>query len=246
MNAPGTDLGATLTATDWSFSDSSDSIEIELVVESRPARDGYFWASQFSFVGSAVGGFVGLQSRGGYQAEPPDGDTDLTDMAVFWIGGSPLRAELGDVMPPDARTYAQFTSGTQWWTIHAKYDIVACRPYRLRVARRTQEANGDAWYGAWVRDNQTNVETFIGRILVPAAWGLLADKSTSFSDRVGWGTVTSCAYPEYASARFGIPSAGSASLAPTTHSNRFAASAKCASSRVTELGDAVRHELGVP
>jgi len=246
LNAPGTDLGATLTATDWSFEGSSDSIEVELVIESRPAHDGYFWASQFSFVGSAIGGFVGLQARGGYQAEPPDGDTDIADMAVFWIGGSPLRAELGDIAAPDARPYAQLSSGTQWWTIHARYDLVTCRPYRLRVARQAQEANGDAWYGAWVRDNQSNVETFIGRIQVPAAWGLLADKSTTFSDRVGWGTVSSCSYPEYVSARFGIPSAASGSLAPTAHSNRFGSPAKCSSSRFTELSDGVRQELGVP
>jgi hypothetical protein len=246
VNAPGAELGATITSTDWGWAAPSDSMETELIIEQVPPRDGYFWAYQFGFTAN-IGGFIGYQNRGGYQSDPPDGDAELTQMAVFWIGGAPLRAELGDIAYPRARTYSQSERGTQWWTIHAKYEFVPCRPYRLRVARHAQEANGDVWYGGWVRDTQTNIETFLGRILVPGIWGSLSTQSSSFTDRIGWGSVNSCDDPEYSSARFGVPSAAGNTLSPISRSNHFTTPWKCPSSRFTDLGEAgVRHELGIP
>ena len=250
LNSAGGDVDVTATSTDFSWSTAFDSTEIELVVESEHVRDGYFWAYQFGLTGNPVGGFVGLQANGGYQAVPPNGEVELTTMAVFWMSGAPLKAELGNIPYPDARTYlkvdnpATTPNPNTWWTIHAKYSFSRCRPYRLRVARVAQEANGDIWYGATIRDVQANTDTYLGRILVPAAWGQIRTTS-AFTDRIGWGAPTSCAYPEYASGRFSFPSAGDGSLSPLTHPNRFANPAHCGTSRFTELLGGVRHELSV-
>lgn len=250
LNSPGSDVDVTATSTDFTWATGFDSTEIELVVESEHVRDGYFWAYQFSLAGNPVGGFVGLQANGGYQAVPPNGEVELTTMAVFWISGAPLKAALGNIAFPDARTYlkvdnpATTPNPNTWWTIHAKYPFSRCRPYRLRVARVAQESNGDIWYGATIRDVQASVDTYIGRILVPAAWGQIRSTS-AFTDRIGWGTATSCSYPEYASGRFSFPSAGDGSLLPLTHPNRFAVPAHCGTSRFTELAGGVRHELSV-
>ncbi|HET9931392.1 MAG TPA: hypothetical protein VFQ35_11915 [Polyangiaceae bacterium] len=249
-NAPGADVDVTTTSTDFAWPSAFDSTEIELVVETEHDRDGYFWAYQFSLAGSPASGFVGLQVNGGYQAVPPNGEVAVTTMAVFWIGGAPLKAELGDVAFPDARTYLKVDNAATtpnpntWWTIHAKYPVVRCRPYRMRVARVAQEANGDIWYGATIRDVQASVDTYFGRILVPAAWGQIRSTS-AFMDRIGWGTPTSCSYPEYASGRFSFPTASDGNLLPLSHSNRFESPAHCGTSRFTELVGGVRHELGV-
>lgn len=244
-NAAGSEIGTTNTYTDWSWPVAPDSLELDFLLENELTDDGYFWAHGFGFAASS-GGFVGLQYRGGYQADPPNGAVATTNMAVFWIAASPLRAELGDVPYPDARTYSRFDSGSQWWTIHALYAWQVCRVYRLRVGRQGVELNGDVWYGAWVRDTVTGVETFLGRILVPAAWGPLSTESNVWSSRIGYDPLTTCADIELASALFGVPSANQGSVAPSRRGNRFASPLKCGTSRFTDFDDAVRHEVGVP
>jgi hypothetical protein len=246
FNAAGTEVDATLTNTDFVWSDSSDAMDIDVVIETpEPARDGYFWAYQFAFTGSPIGGFVGLQMNGRYQPMPPTGPFQTANMAVFWIGGPPVRAELGDFAPGASRTFFETERGQNWWSINALYDVVPCRTYHLRVAREGQEANGDIWYGAWVRDVATSVEKFLGRILVPAAWGQLSTQSSVFTNRIGWSKPSSCAAVEYVSARFGTPSAD-ATMKPFSKAPRFGTPINCPTSRISDLGDWVRHELAVP
>jgi hypothetical protein len=240
----GSAVGVTVTYTDWTWPATFDSLEWELGVESEFDRDGYFWAHRFAFVGGPTG-FVGIQARGGYQAEPPDGFIDVTNMVVFWISSSPLRAELGDVPYPDARTYLTSESGSEWWTIHARYDWDACKTYQFRVGPQATESSGDVWYGAWVRDRATSVETYIGRILVPAAWGKL-ESSSMWSTRIGYAPLGSCRDPEPASALFGIPTADGGTLRPSSHTNRLAEPRECGTSRVTDFRNGVRQEIGLP
>lgn len=237
----GTNVEVTVTYTDWTWPSASDSIEWDFKLEKAPVKDGYFWAHGFDLAGS-VSGFVGLQYRGGYQADPPDGLVQTANMLVFWISGAPIRAELGDVAYPNARKY--FKTDGEWWTIHVLYDWEVCRLYRLRMGRQGSEANGDIWYGAWVRDTVTNVETYLGRILVPLAWGQLAATSSMWSNRV-IGQGATCADIEPVSAIFGFPTANAGGVLPLSHVNSFARPASCGSSRFTEFPDAVRQELGV-
>jgi hypothetical protein len=245
LNLAGGEAGITLTYSDWSWPAPLDSMEWDFQLENDLERDGYFWAHQFQFTASA-GGFVGLQYRGGYQAEPPTGRVEIENMAVFWISSAPLRAELGDIVYPDGRTHLSFENGSDWWTINVIYEWQVCRVYRLRVGRQATEPNGQIWYGTWVRDTVTNVETFIGRILVPAAWGQLSTESSMWSNRIGHTPVTSCSVPEPASAVFGTPTGNQGTVTPLLPpENRFALPLRCASSRFTKFPDAVRHELGI-
>lgn len=181
----------------------------------------------------------------GAQADPPNGGVQTENMAVFWISASPIRAELGDVAYPNARTYLNPEMGSEWWTIHVLYDWQVCRPYHLRVGRHASEPNGDIWYGAWVRDGATHVETFLGRILVPAAWGRLGTQTTMWSARIGYAPVTTCDTAERASAVFGFPAADGGSMLPSTRRSRFSDPPRCSHSRFTEFPDAVRHEVAV-
>lgn len=244
-NAAGSKLEVTVTYTDWTWPAPSDSLEWDFTLENGVSRDGYFWAHGFDLVGS-TGGFIGLQYRGGYQADPPDGVVQVENMLVFWMSSHPLRAELGDVAYPNARKYLKIDANGEWWTIHALYDWQVCRTYRLRVARHSTEANGDIWYGAWVLDTVTNVELFFGRILVPAAWGQISTTTQMWSNRIGFTELRSCSELEPVSAIFGYPTANSGTVHPGPPQNRFESPPSCGSSRFTDFPDEVRQELGVP
>lgn len=244
LNDPGDLVDVTTTYTDWTFPSPIDSLEWTLEIESELASDGYFWSHQFGFTGDrSVIAFVGLQARGGFQPDPPFGPATITDMVVFWISSS-LEAELGDTSYPDARTYQQVDSEREWWTIHVRYDLQVCRPYALRVGRLTADGTDDIWYGAWIRDVELGSETFLGRILVPASWGRIAARTSMWSSRIGWGSLTSCSDSEPAMAFFGAPTAENGTVRPGTPVNRFSASLGCPSSRFTPFADGVRQELG--
>jgi len=250
LNAPGqigtpgsSDIGTTNLYTDWSWPAPVDSLEWDLVVELEPERDGYYWAHQFSFV-NGLTGFFGLQAHGGFQLAA-DAGVDFVKMALLWIGGSKLTAELGDIQGEDARILVVPARGTEWTTIHAKYEWSPCTVYRLRFAKDGTDASGNVWYGAWIEDRTTTLLTKLGRIAVPQEWGQLSRLSTTFTTRIDDKPppVTDCDQPEPASAIFGTPSANDGQLRPTP-SNRFAM-LRCPSSRFTDLPEGVRHEIGL-
>src|SRR5690606_3288848 len=120
LNRAGGVVGPTITYTDWAWPQPLDSVEFELRVEREPVNNLAFWAYQFGFV-SGIGGLFGLQANGGYQAEPPGGTPEWTKMALLWIAGPPLDAELGDTQPPDARVAPEYSKGLAWTSIHLKY-----------------------------------------------------------------------------------------------------------------------------
>jgi hypothetical protein len=175
----------------------------------------------------------------------------ITNIVVFWIsaalGAAPLDSELGDIQAPDARTSLQVQQNIQWLAINARYDFSICRTYRLRVSTHSTEANGDIWYAAYVRDLTTDVETYLGRILVPAEWGKMQVTTTMWSNRIGYAALTSCGSAEPASALYGTPSAvaDGVIVAPERSRNRYE-SPTCPDARFTVLPNGVRHELGLP
>jgi hypothetical protein len=137
-----------------------------------------------------------------------------------------------------------FERGSEWWTINAKLELEVCVRYRLRVAQVATEATGDIWYGAFVAEAGGGEETFVGRILVPAAWGELRETTSNWSKRVGFSLVDMCDDPERASAIFFEPTGNNGSLRPTGPENRFEDPTSCASSRFTLFPGAVRQEIG--
>jgi len=247
LNASGSNasnIGTTSLYTDWSWPAPLDSLEWDLVMETDPEKDGYYWAHQFSFV-NGLTAFFGLQAHGGFQLTLDD-RVVFVKMALFWISSGELTAELGDIQGEDARVLVVPTRGTEWTTINAKYEWSPCTVYRLRIARDGTDPSGNVWYGAWVEDRTTTVVTKIGRMAVPADWGQLSRLSTTITTRIDDKppAVTACDQPEPASAIFGVPSGNDGQLLPTS-SNRFASPLRCPSSRFTVLSEGVRHEIGV-
>ena len=249
LNPPGMAIGTTNVYTNWNFPTPVDSIEWDLVIETDPADDGYYWAHQFSFVNSGTSGFLGLQAHGGYTDPVNPGPVDFTKMAVFWIAGPPTDAELGDFTGKNGRKALVTQFGVQWMTIHGKFDWTACHVYHLKLGPDTTTDAGDIWYGAWITDKTTGVTVLLGRMLIPASWGQLQTLSVMQTTRIDNAAtdvpVVTCADPEPASAIFGTPTANEGTIFPGTAQPRFAIPARCATSRYTLLPEGVRQELGV-
>ena len=248
FNAAGSGLGATEMASDWTWPAPVASMQWDLMVEreiERPSPEagptsGYYYAYQFSFLEGASG-FLGIQAEGGYQLEPPDSPVEFTKIAVFWLSGPPLAAELGDIAYPDARVAPETVAGVSYLTIHARFDWQVCHTYRFRVAPHSSDADG-IWYGAWIEDTQSGVETFLGRMLLPADAGPLAPFSVSRSLPIEFGAQT-CDVPAPSSVLFGRPHTLEGDVQAELERNRFV-DPGCPSSRFTDFVGAVRHELG--
>jgi hypothetical protein len=243
VNQPGVGVGVTITYTDWIWTGPFDSLEWELRIEVAPPNDGYLWAHEFSLANGNTG-LITMQANGGYQAEPPAGPTVIANIVQFWISGPPIRAELGDIPAPDARTSIETQVGLEWWTINARYEFETCRTYRFSVAREETEPTGGRWYAGRILDTETGAETLIGRILVQEVWGRFAAPIRSWTNRIGWTPATTCDVPEPAAAIFGVPTANGGSVVPTLRNNRFAMPPLCPSSRITNFPNAVRQEIG--
>ena len=241
-NAPGPGVGVTITYTDWDWTEPFDSLEWEVRVEVEPEDDGYLFAHEFTLEAGNTG-LVTLQANGGYQADPPGGPTDIAKLVQFWLEGPPMRAELGAIAYPNARVALENQAGAQWWTINARYEWQVCRAYRFSLRREELAPGGGRWYAARIRDTVTGTETLIGRILTPEAWGGLVAPTRSWTNRIGWTPLGSCAAPEPVSVLFGAQSANGGLLEPTKTS-RFAMPPVCPSSRFTDFPNAVRQEVG--
>jgi hypothetical protein len=217
-------------------------MEWDLQIEHDIPNDGYFWSHQFGFENGPAG-YFGLQAHGWFQADR-DGPVDITKTVVFSIGGESIRAELGDFAYPNGVTNGDF-DGADGWSMMARFEWQACEVYRLRVTRQATEPNGDTWIAAFILDPAQNRELFVGRILVPAAWGRFASSSVVWTERFGYAPLTSCSVMEHASATFGVPSANGGTVRPSARNNHFYDPPSCPSSRFTEFPDAVRQEMGV-
>jgi hypothetical protein len=238
-------VGTTGTYTDWTWPSAVDSMEWTVTIETDYGVSGYYYAYQFSFTEGQTG-FFGLQAGGGYQSDPPSSPIDFTKIAVFWIAApAPMRAELGDIPYPDARTYLDTELGSTWWTIHARYDWQPCRAYRLRIGPESEDENGSVWFGAWVYDPVTQVDTFIGRMLLPQTWGLLSPFTSQRTSPIPLPGPSSCDEPNASSVLFSEPRGNGGTVLPTLRNNRFASPAHCATSRFTDFEYAVRQELGI-
>ncbi len=250
FNVAGPDYRATETASDWTWPKAMTSLEWEIRVEreivSLPIDEqidtGYYYSHQFSFQGGNPG-VLGIQAEGGYDEPPRDTTFEFTKIVTFWL--SALDAELGDL--PESRIWNDRAAGIDYLTIHAKFDWQVCRTYRLRVAPHTVEANGDTWYGAWITDVDAEIETFIGRMLLPAGAGLLVPFSTSRTQGfVSPQMPTACEMQQTASVLYGTPTADAGALVPVqAPNNRFGQVLGCSGSRFSSFDGAVRHELNV-
>lgn len=250
LSSPGLAISGTEIWTDWNWGTPRESVTWDLMIERDvPTRlpgtspvGGYYWHQQFSFVQGVAGRF-GFQTEGIYQSDPPDSLADFTKIAVLWLSGPPLDGELGDIPYPDARVAPAAGAGTNWLTIHARFDWQECNVYRLGFGPDETDDDGNIWYAARIDNMTTGETTLLGRMLLPPDVGLLAPYSASRTSPFDFG-ITSCDDLSPVSAIFGPPRFGDESDFATLTMNRFTAEA-CVGGRFTLFEQAVRHESAV-
>ena len=204
---------------------SYSSFEWTLRVERDPSPVGYFWAYQFHFDGGDTG-YLGLQTLGGDPAKAPG------KVAIFSIWNA-----LGAEGPGFSGPFGGEGTG---YTARIYYPWIEGRDYRLRV----EQSRAAAW-DAWVRDEVTGTEEFVGRILVPAQWGLLSATSAMWTERYA-GEATTCDALGFSQVRFVSPTANGG-LAPVGTINHLGdPPGSCRNSRITDTADGVRHQMGIP
>lgn len=111
-----------------------------------------YWAQQFFWTGANYGAAMGLQTDGN-RSNGTVGDT-----AIF--SGWNANGARGS-----CRTFGGEGVG---YNCAIAYNIVPGRLYRMRIWRQESDASGQ-WWGAWIKDEATGVDTAIGGVRVPHA-----------------------------------------------------------------------------
>lgn len=239
----GDNVVVTETSTDWSLPEPTTGMEWTLTIEKDvpqvATQVGYYWHNQFSFV-PGIAGRLGVQTNGYYQADPAVVG-EIVPMAVFWLSGPPLAAELGNI--DEARVADERAVGLDWKTIHAKFDWQVCHTYRFRVDIESTEPNGNMWYGAWITDETTGEVKFLGRMLLPSDSGLLSTLTSTRTSPIRY-APTGCDQLYGASAIFGAPVAADGQVAERV-ANHFFQPFGCRYSFIADYDGAVRHEMSV-
>jgi hypothetical protein len=205
-----------------------ESFEWTLRVEHDPSPAGYFWAHQFHFEGGE-GGYLGLQTLGGDPAKAPG------RVAIFSIWSA-----LGAEGPGYSGPFGGEGTG---YTARIDYPWTEGRAYRLRIGR-IEEPPRNAGWGAWVKDEVTGDEEFVGRIRVPAEWGLLSANSVLWTERYS-GEAASCNELGFSQVSFLSLRADGARAPAATTNHLGEPPGSCRNSRVTEVAGGVRHQVGI-
>jgi hypothetical protein len=186
----------------------------------------YFWAHQIGYV-NGDGGYLGLQV-GSYP--------NNTKIALFslWGANGARGANCGT-----------FNEGGAGYTCRLDpYNWVTGRAYRLRIWAVGQDGKGE-WWGAWVQDTVTGVDSYVGKIRVPTSWGWLrGDWSVSWTEYFGTPASTCDTLP-WAKAEFRYPTANDGSVQIASHTPSIASGGDCPGySQIYQIPGADVQEMG--
>lgn len=149
-------------------------VDQEVTIE-RAAPSSY-WALQFTFSGSAEGGYIGLQ-KDGIRVDGSIGDT-----GVFALWGA-----TGSRGAPGAcGTFAGEGTGH---SCRIALPLIEGAYYRYRIWRLQREGD-EQWWGAWIYSSHSGVDQYLGAIRVPAENHQLMGSLLNFSEY--WGSAKPC------------------------------------------------------
>ncbi|HEV2781562.1 MAG TPA: DUF3472 domain-containing protein [Actinophytocola sp.] len=195
-----------------------------LTILGHNAGTHYFWAHQMHFI-AGDGGYLGLQV-GSYP--------NNTKIALFSLWGANAA---------DGANCGPFVEGGAGYTCRLDpYNWVTGRTYRLRVWAVGEDALGE-WWGAWVQDTVTGVDSYVGRLRVPTSWAWLYPWSVSWTEYFGARPATCDGLP-WAKAQFGFPTANAGTVRIASHTHTIGSGDCPAYSRITEVSGADVQEMG--
>jgi hypothetical protein len=226
---PATAVAPNGTYSNWSWPASSTgyyNFDERLIILGHSPGTHYFWAHQVGFVGGD-GGYLGLQI-GSYP--------NNTKIALFSVWGA---------NGAEGANCGQFVEGGAGFTCRIDpYNWVTGRAYRLRIWAFGEDSLGE-WWGAWVQDTVTGVDSYVGKIRVPTSWGWLGSWSVSWTEYFGTQPKT-CNRLPWARAAFGFPVADGGGVLIAAHSHTVGSGGCPGYSRITEVSGADIQEMGRP
>jgi hypothetical protein len=171
--------------------------DVNLTIEEAPKKGSYYWAHQFKFKEPGDGGYMGLQL------------VNENKIAIFSIWNA-LEAEAS----PDGYK-VEFSGEGEGWSVRIPFEWEKGITYTLRtwIIGSSNDPNKDEWWGAWIINQDTKEETYIGKIKVPGSWNWLDSWSVSWVEY--FGTVKDCDSLPYAKVRFEYPYADDKTVEPT-------------------------------
>lgn len=208
------------TYTDWFWPGKGyTAVEHDLVAEIDPGpQTHYFWAHQFR-TEAGEGGYIGLQTWGNRA------DGSLGKMAIF---------SFWDTIDAEGPGVVRFGGEGEGWSCRIPFFWEPGRPYRLRVEAVDETPVAVTWAASVDGDE-------FGRIRAPAAWGRLGAWSVMWTEYYG-GPLSRCEDLPYSKVLFTVPSADGSARPHRSHDHL--GDGNCPGSRVTRVGDRVRHEMG--
>lgn len=234
--------GPTGTFTEWNWPDAPANpdgkvgyrdFHHRLTIEATPddPEEGYFWSHQVGLKDGETA-YFGLQTLG---HQRPDGSFGRVAIFSIWEA-------LAARGPGIAQRFGG--EGVGFQTL-IPYDWQVDRTYALRMFKSGESRRGTEWTGT-VRDESTGVVSVIGTITVPKKWGYLDSWSIMWTERYTGREVLKCSDLGYARARFETPTANNGRITPDNHRNFTTEPANCPNSRVRDVPNGSRQEMGVP
>lgn len=131
---------------DWQ---GNDYYNIDQRIKINTLAPSTFWALSVNFVEQASGAYMGLQTKQ---------DGSQNGLAIFSIWDAN-----GCVAGPNGSYCTDFSGEGTGKSVRVPFQIVPNHTYRFRLWRLEDDENG-YWWGAFIMDENTNVETYLGKI----------------------------------------------------------------------------------
>jgi hypothetical protein len=185
-----------------------------------------FFAAQFALESATSdGGYIGLQT----DATRPDGTTGKIAIVSIWNA-------VGATAGANA-TCNTFGGEGVGWSCRVAYDWHEGHAYRLRLWALSKNS-----WSAWVRDETSMVEVYIGKIDTPAADGWLTGGTTAFTEYYG-PSFPACTSLKKSVVTWSNPTVDDG--VPTTFASNSAGKGACASVRAATGSGPTSHAMGI-
>ena len=159
--------------------DGYPTFTVDVTVEVDPGvESSYFYALQSGFTNHINGAYMGLQTNG------YDGTNWIGNMAIFSVW------DVSTGTPEPEGTGVAFGGEGNGYSVRIPFDWQEGTKYRFSIEMDSLETTDPRVWSAHVTDMTTGWKTRIGRVSVPASYGLL-DAPVTFVERFA-GEANSC------------------------------------------------------
>lgn len=187
---------------DWSGSGYWN-VDQYVIVRQKAAST--YWAQYWTWTDATYGGYVGLQTDG-YR-----GDGTIGEMAIFSLWNA--NAASGPLC-------VEFGGEGVGYSCRLAYPVSTGVTYRYRIWRLDADSGGQ-WWGAWILNYATGVESYLGKIRVASSHRLMTSVM-NFTEY--FGPAVPCNQVPKSIADFTQPAANSQGGGRYQYGSRFSSS----------------------